>query len=115
MGIVRATPDAQVAVTFDHIHMTRMEINQPVFSLDTQAPVYGVQVWYVEYGIEPITNIRHYKPGNPNQVGLNDFLATAMAKAATGNMALVNALTAIQSAVAAIITDQTGVATTVTA
>ena len=114
MGIVRSTPDAQPAVIFDHIHMTRLEIVQPVFTLDAQAPVYGVQVWYVEYGIDA-AGVRHYKPGNPIQVGLSDFLSAAMAKAATGDMALVTALGAIQSAVAAIITDQTGVATTVTA
>lgn len=114
MGITRAAPDAQPAVTFDHIHMTRLEIVQPVFTLDSQAPVYGVQVWYVEYGID-VGGIRHYKPGSPVQVGLGDFLAAATAKAATGDMALLTALGAIQSAVAAIITDQTGVATTVTA
>jgi len=112
MAIIRDLPDAQPAVTFDRIHMTRMEILQPCVSDDVPPAVYHVQIQYREYGVDA-ANVRHYKTGEPVTVGITDFYAAAMEKAAVGDMDLINALVAIQAAVAQVITDQTGIGTTV--
>lgn len=112
MAIIRSAPESQPAVSFDHIHMTRLEIIQPCQSDNAAAPVYQVRIHYREYGVDA-AGLRHYKAGDPVEIGLPDFLTAAMAKAATGDMDLINALTAIQVAVAQVITDQTGIATTV--
>lgn len=114
MAIIRSSPDSQPAVVFDHIHMTRLEIIQPCNTDNTAAPLYQVRIHYREYGVD-LSGVRHYKAGEPVEIGLPDYLTAAMAKAAAGDMDLVNALTAIQAAVAQVITDQTGVATTVVA
>ena len=111
MGIAIATAKSLPAVTYDKIHLTRLEIVQPVFDDDAAAPVYQVRVCYRHFGVAD--GLRYYANEDVQVVALPDFLASAMADAAQGDMTLVGALQAIEAAVAAIIADQTGVATSV--
>lgn len=106
MGIQVTNPDSMPAVTYDKIHMTQMQITQPIFDSDTQQPIYQVLINYRHYGVA--NGIRYYKNEEVQRVSLSDFIQTAMADAQQGDMTLINALQSIEVAVAAIISDQTG-------
>lgn len=111
MGIQIANPVAMPAVTYDRIHMTRLEIVQPTFEDDALTPKYEVAIYYRHYGVT--NGIRYYAAEEVQRVALNDFLATAMADAAQGDTTLITALQSIEVAVAAIIADQSGEATSI--
>jgi hypothetical protein len=110
MGIQIANPPVQIAVVYDHIHLARLEIDQAVFEDDALPPVYKVRVAYRKYGI--VDGVRHYQPAE-HVIGVSDFLQLAMQKVGSGDTSLVSALQAIEQAVAAIIADNTGNATSV--
>ncbi len=111
MGIQISNADTMPAVTYDKIHMTKLEIVQPTFSDDAQTPNYMVAIYYRHYGIA--NGIRYYKNEELQSVSIQDFITMAMTDAAQGNSTLINALASIEQAVAGIITDQTGEVTTV--
>lgn len=106
MGIEITNAKSLPAVTYDRIHLTKLEITQPVFFDDSLNPVYQVVVSYRHYGVA--AGVRYYANEDVQVVALSDFLAAAMADAVQGDMTLMGALQAIEAAVAAIINDQAG-------
>ena len=105
MGIKILSPVVLPSVSYENIHMTKLEIDQPIFADDTSAPVYKVCIHYRHYGV--VNSVRYYKEEDVNRVSLPDFLIKAMEKAATGNMVMLNALQSIEVAIAAIIQEET--------
>ena len=113
MGIQIDNPNSQPAVTFDKLHLCQLVISQPTFDDDTQNPVYSVAITTRNYGV--LDGVRHYDMSQlaPESVGLNDYLTEAMVRAGDGDLRLINALTAIQEAVAVIYATKTGKGATV--
>lgn len=112
MSIIISNPPVQPAVNYDHVHLCKLEIEQPVNTDNAAQPIYKVVVNYRLYGIDA-SNVRHYQAGECNRIGIDDYYVLAATKAAAGDMSLANAVGAIESAVAAIVTHATGSATTV--
>lgn len=107
MGIKLANGVAVPAITYDMIHLTNLTITQQVFTDDAQAPVYMVDVYYKHYGV--VDGVRYYNPNEDVQhINIRDFIVVAQADAAQGDTTLLQALSSIEQAVAAIIADQTG-------
>jgi hypothetical protein len=111
MGIQIVDATSMPAVTYDRIHMTKLEISQATFEQDTQQAVYEVVICYRHYGVTD--GVRYYKNEDINRVSIADFITAGMEAAAQGDMTLLGALQSIEVAVAAIIQDQTGVTTSV--
>jgi hypothetical protein len=111
MGIQVTQADSMPAVTYDKIHLTKLEIIQPIFEDDTKTPLYQVIISYRHYGV--VNGVRYYKNEELQRVSIDDFITLAATDAAQGDMTLVNALGSIEVAVAGIISDQTGNTTTV--
>ena len=111
MGIQITNAESVPAVTYDKIHMTKMEIIQPIFTNDSLDPKYEVIICFRHYGVT--NGIRYYKNEELNKVALPDFLASAMSDAMAGDITLLTALQNIEIAVASIISDQSGITATV--
>lgn len=111
MGIQIANPVTMPAVTYDKIHMTKLDVTQPILDNDEMTPRYQVVISYRHYGV--VNGARLYKNEDVQRISLDDFLTKAQTKAQAGDTSLMNALTSIETAIASIIADQTGVETTV--
>lgn len=111
MGIQISNPDVMPSITYDKIHVTKLDISQPTFDDDTLQPKYQVTISYRHYGV--VDGVRHYKKEDAQRVYIEDFLTVAATDAAAGDMTLLNAMSGIELAIANIISDQRGVTTTV--
>lgn len=111
MGIQISSAETKPAITYNKVHMTKLEVMQPTQTDDLATPKYQVIISYRHYGI--VDNVRYYKDEDVHRVAIDDFIALATADAMQGNMILANSLSSIEAAVAAIISDQTGVQATV--
>lgn len=111
MGIQISSANSVPAVTYDKIHVTKLEIVQPIFNVDGAHPIYQVLISYRHYGV--VEGIRYYMSEEVQRIAIDDFITMAATDAANGNMTLVDALNSIEAAIAAIIGDQTGVSTTI--
>lgn len=112
MGIQLITAVSLPAITYNRIHVTKLEIVQPVFEDDTLPPKYDVLISYRRYGVA-VDNKRYYMNEDIQRISVVDFLSVAMADAQAGDNTMLNALQAIEAAVANIITDQTGNSTSI--
>lgn len=112
MGIQLATAVSIPAVTYNRIHVTKLEIVQPVFEDDTQLPQYDVLISYRHYGVAA-DNKRYYMTEDLQRVSVPNFLGVALADAQAGDNTMLNALQSIEAAVSAIISDQTGNSTSI--
>lgn len=106
MGIQIANAVSMPAVTYDKIHMTRLEIVQPVFTDDAQQPVYQVVIYYRHYGVTD--GVRYYMNEDVQRASIEDFMSVALSKANAGDTTLLSALQSIETAIATIIAEQSG-------
>ncbi len=112
MGIQVKTADSQPAVVFDKVHVYELKVEQPQFIDDSRPPYYVVTILYRMYGIDN-EGKRHYQ-GNTFEIEVKDFFGVAMEQYNQGDPRLLTALGTIESAIAAIITQQMNVETQVT-
>lgn len=105
MGIEIANAESVPAITYNKVHMTKLEIVQPVSNDDNSVPSIQLQLHYRHYGV--VDGVRYFKNEDVQRVTIDDFVALATADAVAGDMTLINALKGIESAVAGIIADQT--------
>lgn len=92
--------------------MKSLKIIQRSESSNTALPYYDLIIEYTAYGVDS-NNTRHFQP-RTQVIQIQDYLTTALAKAQTsGDMDLLNAMQAIEIALANIIQDQTDLGTTV--
>lgn len=111
MGIEISSAETTPSVTYNRIHLTRLEISQPVQASDSAAPIYEVIINYRYFGV--VNGTRFYKNEDVQRIGISDFLTLALANAGQGDTTLITALQSIELAVATIIAEQTGSGTTV--
>jgi hypothetical protein len=98
----------QPAVTYDHLHLTRMEIQQPLADDDASPAVYNVVMYGRYYGV--LNGQRIYKPGDPVRIALDDYLTFAAEKAAEGDSTLIDTFQWIELAIAAVWAEKAPVA-----
>jgi hypothetical protein len=101
MGIKVDSGEMQPAIVFDRVHVTNLQIQQPVYTDDNLLPKYHVYIEYKLYGVD-VHMQRHYKPGS-FEAEVEDFITMATELAREGNMALALALPSIEQAIATII------------
>lgn len=107
MGIkVTTGAKAVPAVVYDRVHVTNLMITQPVFEDDSQIPGYTIEVHYRLYGV--VGEVRYYSSDPVQVIHLPNFIAIAMAAAEEGDASLLTALSSLETAVASILKQQTG-------
>jgi hypothetical protein len=111
MGIQLATAVSQPEVVFDKVHVTTLTVEQPLNTDDSKPPYYKVLIEYRLYGVDA-DGQRHYQ-SLTHEADVKDFFAVAMLQAQNGDPRLIQALATIEVAIAAIIAEQTGIATEV--
>lgn len=97
MGIKVSTFTTQPALAFDQVHLCELRIMQP----EEQVSKFDLRIAYKMFGVDA-GGIKHFERGLRSST-IADFEQLATVKAGEGDMALANAHTAIQSALAAII------------
>jgi hypothetical protein len=98
------------ALVFDRVFLNCLKIDQEQDNNDSNIPVYNLTIEYRLYAVDS-NNIRHYHP-KVSIITIRNYMASAIAKAQTGDMDLLNAMGAIEIALAEIIKDQTSLGTT---
>lgn len=111
MGIQVKTAESQPAVVFDKVHVVELKVEQPQLVDDSRPPYYVVSILYRMYGVDD-TGKRHYQ-GNTYEVEIKDFYGVAVNQYEQGDPRLLQALGTIETAIAAIITQQMNVETQV--
>lgn len=98
------------ALIYDRIFLNCLKIEQEQELLDSNIPIYNLTVEYRLYAVDS-EGIRHYQP-KVSILVIKNYMASAIAKAQVGDMDLLNAMGAIEIALAEIIKDQTDLGTT---
>lgn len=110
MGIQITNTDSTPAVVYDKVFLNNLRITQRSESDNNAMPYYNLTIEYTTYGVDQ-NNKRYFQP-KTKIIQIDDYLAKALAKAQMhGDMDLLNALGAIEIALANIIEDQTDLGT----
>ena len=108
MGIEIKDAGSVTNVSFNRIHLVKLEIFQHHQKEDGPASVYDVTISYRYYGVDE-AGVRHYK--GVGTYTIKDFIPVAYQRAATGEPLLLQTFGMVQEAVAEMIKMQTGIET----
>lgn len=100
MGIRTSVVDVQDGVDCDLIHMTELCLMQPMVYTESAPMMVDLSIGYRKYGV---TGDDRTVITDPRSVFVTDYVAMAEQKANAGDPTLLNAITAIEQAVAVII------------
>jgi hypothetical protein len=98
------------ALVFDRVFLNCLKIDQEQDNIDSNIPIYNLTIEYRLYAVDE-QGIRHYQP-KVTVITMKNYMSSAIAKAQMGDMDLLNAMGAIEIALAEIIKDQTDLGTT---
>lgn len=98
------------ALVYDRIFLNCLKIEQEQDIVDENIPNYNLTIEYRLYAVDS-DGMRYFQP-KVSILTLKNYMASAIAKAQTGDMDLLNAMGAIEIALAEIIKDQTDLGTT---
>ena len=107
--ILNEAPDE--ALTFNRIWMLDLKVSQKLLVKNDDEVKFSVTVTYRKYAVDSNDTI-HYRT-KTDMIVIDDYLPEAMAKAAQGDMDLINALGAIELAVSKIIEEKRGLTVSV--
>lgn len=105
MGIVIENAPAMPEISYNHIHVLTLTIEQAIFMDDTLHPKYQVYILYKLYGVHE--NVRYYEPGATRRLKVEDFYQLAMERYLAGNPAFAQAMGALEIAISTLISEQT--------
>jgi hypothetical protein len=105
MAIQISNSEIQPALAYNLVFMHSMQIEQRMDPTNDITPKYTMRVEYRLYAVDA-EGKRHYRP-KTSTIVIEDYIPVAMQKAMAGNTDLVNAMGAIEHALADIIQDQT--------
>lgn len=98
------------AITYNRIHMNSLQVQQHIDS----PGVYKVTVHYQVYG--DVNGVRYFKDkGEIKSLTVDDYLAIAMQKNSEGDATMLQAFGAIETAIAALLTDKANLSSSVVA
>ena len=106
MGIQVSSNVVQPEITFDKIHLLKLEITQPTFENNELPPKYKVFIEYKLFGVDG-ANRRYYHP-EIQEVEIQDYVQYAMDLMNRGDFLQVTAFQSIEKAIAAIISKDAG-------
>jgi len=107
MAIRISDVEPEEPLVFDRIFMDKLTCEQVRTASLTAHPQYVISIEYRLRAIDSKNQFTYKK--RSNSIAIEDFYMMAMEQAQTGEMGLVNALGAIQIAVAKIISDDSGI------
>jgi len=110
MAIELEQAESQPPVVFNRIHLIKLEIYQHDQMNENAPNLFDIIIKYRYYGIEA-DGTRHFQ--GVNIIKHTDFITLAMKRAGEGDQTLINAFFTIQEAIAALITLNTGINSTV--
>lgn len=105
MSIIIANAEPEEALNYNHIFMDELRVIQTPFLNVGDLPQYSVSISYRKFAVDS-TGKAHFTIKN-NTIRIENYLPLALEKAASGDTDLLNALGAIELAIAQIIEEQT--------
>ncbi len=108
MAITITNANTQPGLRFDMLFMESLKLEQKLESRADVQPYFTLNVTYRMYA--QVDNDRFFE-SKINTVSMPDYLATAFAKAQMGDSDLLQAIQAIELALAKIVEDQTNLGT----
>jgi len=106
MAIIDPNAVAEEAVKFDNVFVKTLVVEQKLATIKQDMGVFSVKLVYVKFAVmtnESIVFSKEYKT-----IYIANYTEDALAKAAAGDLDLINALGAIQVAISSIIAERTG-------
>lgn len=104
MPIVVSKGESTEALDYKYIFMKNLVIAQEYSETNLVRPVYSLKITYRLFAVDSSGN-RHYE-NKVRQISIEDYLDLALTKASNGDADLINAMGAIEIALANIIEDQ---------
>jgi len=104
MGIKIQNAEKRSELTYDRIHLSELEIVQNMPSLEPKHPYYELRLVYRLYAVDPDTKKRHY--GEQKILKIPDYISKAMKELQEGDARLIQAMVAIEQALAEILNDE---------
>jgi len=101
MAIEISKPGIVPRLVYDRVHMQNLQIEQRLAIDNLAAPVYELTIEYRLYAIDE-NNKRHYD-NKVKIINIEDYLSEALEKAQKGKPELLNAMQAIEKALALIL------------
>lgn len=102
MAIQTETTDMQDSVQCGNLHMIELHLHQNQRALSSEPMNMSLSLAYRKYGVVDDVITTH---SEARTIVVDDYLAEATSKAIVGDMRLIEAITAIEAAVAVIIED----------
>lgn len=106
MGIKVEKPDYIPELVYENIHLEELKIIQTRPTVNPPMPKYQLWITYRLYAVEEDSDVRHYSP-KPRIVHMEDYMEKALFDMQRGDPRLIQALGAIEQALAKIL-DQDG-------
>lgn len=104
MAITLTNTTASETLTYDHIFMVRVDIEQVQTPDDTEQPTYIIDVLYKLYAVDS-SNVRHYN-NKIYSINVPDYLTEALAKYGLGDTRYLDSIKSIEIAIAQLISDK---------
>ena len=104
MAIIDRTAQPEEALTYSHIFMDELVVSQGRVEVASDNPRYQVRLKYRKFAIDSADTIHYAKLAET--ITIQDYYPEALAKAMEGDPDMINALGAIQAAIAAIISEK---------
>ena len=110
MSIKFTKAEEQPALKYDHWFLRSLTLEQESETNNLATPKYTLKVQYQLFGVDE-NNVRHFKNVVDNFI-IDDYVTIAYMKAMSGESDLMDAMIAIELALAKIVQDQLDVGTT---
>ena len=110
MAITVTNAEVKPALVYDHFFMESMSLQQTRIGSSTEAPKYSLKVVYRMFAED--TSGKRYYDTLVKDILMPDYFLEAMQKAGDGDMDLVNAMGAIEMAMAKIVEEKTNLGKT---
>ena len=105
MSIKLTTPQVPETLTYEFVHMDGLEVVQSRRVLQDDDPVYQVRFTITLFAVDS-QGQRHYLK-KAKTVNINDLYQEALGKSVAGDSRYMDAITAIENALALAVTDKT--------
>lgn len=113
MAIELSTGQTIPSVTFNRIHLTKLEIIQPIVDQSTDTPPFMVTIEYRKYG-QDTNGVRYYSNDPTKRIHISDYISAATDVYSKDNTdPRLSAFDAIQHAIAKFIEEHEGAEATV--
>jgi hypothetical protein len=101
MGIEVEVSEVRPELVYNKVHLEELRVIQDRPNVEPDQPHYDMQVTFRLYAVDE--NGTRFYSTKPKVISIRDYLTEAMVQAAQGDMRLINAMMAIESALSDVI------------